>query len=235
MSTIEAYVQQVIGRIAPGVPGRSRIEADLRTHLEERVAAGEPATEAVARMGDPADVARAYLEGVDLALAAPARRLGGFLFDMALGATMVLAVALVFAISSRHSPTGEFPSNWREIPVTISLVGAAFVLGILYFPVLETVFGQTVGKRVFGTAVAREGGEQIGFGQAVLRRLPLLFDFWPVDAAFLFFTKKRQRAFDIVARTVVIETWGGERAWAWTVLAWIPPALLMLAIQLVLH
>lgn len=225
MSTIESYVHAVIDRIAPGVPGRSRIEADLRAHLEERVAAGEPATEAVARMGDPAAVARAYLEGVDLALAAPARRLGGFLFDMALGTTLLFALALMAAVIMRHSPGGELPAEL--FPIAIFMAGAVFVFGLLYFPVLEAVFGQTVGKRVFGTAVSRENGERIGFGAAVLRRLPFLFDFWPVDAAFLFFTKKRQRAFDIVARTVVIETGGGRRAWAWTVLLWVPPALLL--------
>ena len=225
MSTIEAYVQAVVGRIAPGVPGRSRIEADLRAHLEERVAAGEPATEAVARMGNPADVARAYLEGVDLALAPAARRLGGYLFDMALGTTLFFALTLIAAVVIQHSPGGELPAG--QLPILLSLAGAVFVLGLLYFPVLESVFGQTVGKRVFGTAVSRENGERIGFGQAVLRRIPLLFDFWPVDAVFLFFTRKRQRAFDIVARTVVIETGGARRAWAWTVLVWVPPALLL--------
>lgn len=232
MSTIESYVHDVVARIAP-VPMRARIEADLRTHLEERVAAGEPATEAVARMGDPGDVARAYLEGVELTIARPARRLGAFLLDLGLGMTVLCALALVFAAASVAVPEGDL-GNWEQLPIAIFVAGAVFVLALLYFPLLETVFGQTVGKHVFATVVSRETGERIGFGAAVIRRLPFLFDFWPVDAVFLFFTKKRQRAFDIVARTVVVETRGGERAWAWTLLTWVPAALLAVAIQLVL-
>lgn len=234
MSAIESYVHDVVGRIAPGVPGRGRIEADLRTHLEERVAAGEPVVGAVARMGNPEQVARAYLEGAILRYARWTRRLGAFLFDLALGAAVLLATALVIVMILGVEPEVG-PPTLAELPIILPLAGVVFILVLFYFPVLETAFGQTVGKRLFGIAVARDGGERIGFGAAVVRRLPFLFDFWPLDVAFLFFTKKRQRAFDIVARTVVIEAAGGERAWMWTALAWIPPALLVLALQLVLE
>ncbi len=45
---------------------------------------------------------------------------------------------------------------------------------------------------------------QIGCKEAFLRRLPFYFEIWPVDALFIPFTEKRQRAFDIVARTIVV-------------------------------
>jgi uncharacterized RDD family membrane protein YckC len=222
MIAIESYVHDVM----------ARIEADLLVHLGERVASGVSSEEAVARMGDPADVARGYLEGVALVYASPSRRLGAFLLDMALGMTLLLSLALLATLILE--PGAEEPLTMAELPVAVSFVGAAFVLGLLYFPLLETVFGQTVGKRAFDVTVTREDGRRIGFGAAVIRRLPFLFDFWPVDAAFLYFTKKRQRAFDIVARTVVIDAGPAERAWMWVFLGWVPPALLFLALQLVL-
>lgn len=233
MSAIEAYVHEVIGRIAPAVPARGRIEADLRTHLAERVAAGAGESEAVGRMGPPEEVARAYLDGVEFEWARWTRRLGAFLLDVALGATLLLALALVATFALAHGSDGE-PEITLPVAIALWLAAAVvFVLAILYFPVLETLFGQTVGKHVFGIGVAREDGSRVRFGAAVVRRIPILFDFWPVDAVFLFFTQKRQRAFDIVARTVVIESGrGGRRAWAWTALAWIVPVALAVAIGL---
>lgn len=45
----------------------------------------------------------------------------------------------------------------------------------------------------------------IGYREAFLRRLSFYFDFIVLDALFIPFTAKRQRAFDIIARTVVIQ------------------------------
>lgn len=234
MSAIEAYVHEVVGRISPAVPARGRIEADLRTHLAERVAAGAGEGEAVARMGPAGEVARAYLEATELEWAGWSRRLGAFLLDVALGATLVFSLALVVVYALPRGPGGELGTLEPPIGIAVGFAAAVvFVLGILYFPVLEASFGQTVGKRAFGIGVAREDGSRVGLGAATIRRIPLLFDFWPIDAAFLFFTGKRQRAFDIVARTVVVESGrGARRAWLWTALAWIVPALLALAIAL---
>ena len=66
-------------------------------------------------------------------------------------------------------------------------------------------YGQTAGKRWLGLHVVKENGAPIGFKEAFLRRLSFYFDFLVVDAIFIFFTAKRQRAFDMIARTVVIQ------------------------------
>ena len=44
----------------------------------------------------------------------------------------------------------------------------------------------------------------VGYKESVLRRLSFYFNILPVDALFIFFTAKKQRAFDIVARTIVV-------------------------------
>jgi uncharacterized RDD family membrane protein YckC len=228
MNAIDRYVEDVMHRIAPGFPGRHRIEADLRSHLTERVAAGEDSSSAVARMGPPKEVARGFLESVDPPLAGRAERLGAFLFDVGLGALAIASIALLVVVAL--GPHVAFPTSDMPLPLAVALgacAALAFVLGILYFPVLETLFGQTVGKRVFGTFVARDTGERIEFWTAVVRRIPFLFDIWPIDAAFLLFTAHRQRAFDLAARTIVIA--GGRRIghpWGALAMLWIAAMML---------
>jgi uncharacterized RDD family membrane protein YckC len=222
MNEIDRYVEDVMHRIAPGFPGRHRIESDLRSHLAERVAGGENLPSAVARMGHPAEVARGFLESSEPPLASRADRLGGFLFDVGLGALAVASITLVAVVAL--GPYSTTPMSDWPLPLTVALGICAvivFVLVILYFPVLETLFGQTAGKRVFGTFVARETGERVGFWTAVVRRIPFMFDIWPVDAVFLLFTARRQRAFDLAARTIVIK--GGPRigrSWGIVALLW---------------
>jgi uncharacterized RDD family membrane protein YckC len=226
MSATDRYVEEVMHRIAPGFPGRHRIEGDLRNHLAERVAAGEDPPSAVAHMGPPADVARGFLESIEPPLADRADRLGAFLFDVGLGVVAIASIALLAVVALE--PHVAVPATGMPLPLAVALgvcAALAFVLVILYFPVLETLFGQTAGKRVFGTFVARDTGERIGFWTAVVRRIPFMFDIWPVDAAFLLFTARRQRAFDLAARTIVIG--GGRRVgrpWALVALLWIAAA-----------
>jgi hypothetical protein len=75
---------------------------------------------------------------------------------------------------------------------------------LLYFPIQEGRFGQTLGKRLLRLWVLKEDGLPIGYKEAFLRRLSYYFDILPVDALFIPFTAKRQRAFDVVAHTVVV-------------------------------
>jgi uncharacterized RDD family membrane protein YckC len=76
---------------------------------------------------------------------------------------------------------------------------------LLYFPILEGRFGQTVGKRTLGLRVLKENGLPIGYKEAFLRRISYYLEGGLViDALFIPCTQKRQRAFDIVARTIVI-------------------------------
>ncbi|HJU86833.1 MAG TPA: RDD family protein, partial [Gemmatimonadota bacterium] len=149
--------------------------------------------------------------------------LGGFLFDVGLGALAITAIILVAVVAIGPYSTTQMSDLPLPLAVALGLVALiVFVLVILYFPVLETLFGQTAGKRAFGTFVARETGERVGFWTAVVRRIPFLFDIWPIDAAFLLFTARRQRAFDLAAHTIVIE--GGRRIgspWGTVALLWL--------------
>jgi uncharacterized RDD family membrane protein YckC len=224
MSQIDVYVHRVLEHVPAALPQRSRIESDLRSHLAESVEAGRTEAEAVRRMGAPEEVARSFLAEVPLAWAPLPRRTLAFLVDMGVGVGVTALVAgfwaaLVGGLGALSFVGGSWTGwtrgealgmleSWGE-PVTaliLTAVALTFtVASFLYFPVLEHLWGQTLGKWLTGIAVVKETGERVGFGAAVLRRLPLLFNFFLLDAAFAPFTEKKQRAFDMVAKTVVVD------------------------------
>ena len=105
-----------------------------------------------------------------------------------------------------------------------SVDGAAKVVEkIFYFPLLEAHYGRTLGKHLMRIRVVRESGSPIGLGQAFVRRLSFYFDMLWVDALFVFFTDKNQRALDIVAKTVVAQEPGKRTpGWAWVVCLLLP-------------
>ncbi|HEY7471016.1 MAG TPA: RDD family protein [Gemmatimonadota bacterium] len=227
MTAIDRFMEDVAHRIAPGLPGAARFEADLRRHLGERVEAGEDEAGAVARMGSPADVATGFLESVEPPIAAPRERLGAFLFDVGLGAAALTGVAALAAwlLSPRVAIAPAQPPTEIPLPVAIAIGAMAvllFLAAILYFPVFETLFGQTAGKRLFGIVVGKDTGERAGAWAVIVRRIPFLFDIWPFDAAFLLFTARRQRAFDLAAGTIVFRAEGRHirRPWVPLALVW---------------
>jgi uncharacterized RDD family membrane protein YckC len=105
----------------------------------------------------------------------------------------------------------------------VLLVGILFVLGrmlgataalaiwiplyLLYFPVLESSKSRgTLGKNLFGLAVADLEGRQISFARACVRtlaRIPagILFE---VGFLMVAFTKRKQGLHDLIAGTVVV-------------------------------
>jgi uncharacterized RDD family membrane protein YckC len=189
---------------------RARIEADLRAHLQEALAAvpdGSVET-VIARMGSPGEVAAEFMAGVTLHYAGFWRRLAAFAIDTALSVAVVVPLAVLAVVLSNLVPREPQGVDYVVGAILIILVfGAGFaIVGmfLLYFPILEGRFGQTAGKRLLGLRVIKETGAPIGFKEAFLRRVPLYFDIIYLDALFIPFTAKRQRAFDIIARTVVI-------------------------------
>ena len=90
--------------------------------------------------------------------------------------------------------------------ILATVVCALTTVGVVvfYFPILEGRFGRTPGTRLVRLWVLKENGLPIGYKEAFLRRLSYYFEIQPVDALFILFNDRRQRAFDIVARTVVV-------------------------------
>ncbi len=214
MNAINEYARQVMDLIPPAHPERDRIELDLRAHLEETVAEleGSPSA-AFDRMGDPREVALAYLSEIPVRYAGVGRRVLAFFIDMLAGLAVFGTVAgmglLIFgllAVGEELTKTGP-----PEISMAfLIVVGAGFVaslalLSIAYFPLLEWRFGQTLGKYLLGIYVVGEDGLRPSLPATIVRRIPFFLEFFWIDAIVAFFTERNQRAFDLVARTVVVE------------------------------
>lgn len=81
---------------------------------------------------------------------------------------------------------------------------------VIYFPVMESITGQTLGKKILGLRVVTKTGNAISFWQAIKRRIADFLDFGPFGlVAYLTIknTPDHQRVGDLWAKTIVI---GGD-------------------------
>jgi uncharacterized RDD family membrane protein YckC len=219
--TIDGYVGAVERHLPRWLGWRAAMLAELRSHLEDRVAAGESAGVVVSRMEAPEEYAAALVGDVPLESAPLARRLAAFLLDVLLGLPVLLvsvfgSLWLAGALMPALPPDlaalwlqslGDLlaASAWMLLALLLGLIaGSALVLSLVYFPVAEAIWGTTIGKHLLGLCVVTENGTRVTWGKAIIRRIPFYFEFFFLDAIFALFTKRRQRAFDHVARTVVV-------------------------------
>lgn len=208
MNEVDRYVREVLACIHLPAGDERRIEADLRAHFEEALAAGDSVEAAIARMGPPREVAAEFMAQARLRYAGFWRRLVAFLVDLAMIIPIIAVLSVLGIVLSNLVPREPQGTGYviGSILIAFLVATGAVAVGtmLLYFPILEGRFGQTVGKRLLGLRVLKEDGLPIGYKEAFLRRLSFYFDFLVVDAVFIPFTDKKQRAFDIIARTVVV-------------------------------
>ena len=85
-----------------------------------------------------------------------------------------------------------------------------FIGWLIYFPIVESIKGQTVGKMILGLKVVTKNGNSISLGQAFKRHFVDMFDFMFFGVvAFITIknTPDHQRLGDLWAKTIVI---GGD-------------------------
>jgi uncharacterized RDD family membrane protein YckC len=209
IDAVDRYVNEVLHNIHAAPAERQRIQADLRAHLSEAIRSGQPVMQVLDRMGDPQEVACAFMAQVPIHYAPNGRRVAAFALDMLFLITVSGLAAITGVGLGNLVP--QHPVTRIDYFIGILCIGAVIIFAltavgllILYFPLLEGRFERTIGKRLMRLRVMKENGLPIGFKEAFLRRLPFYFEFWPVDGLFIFFTEKHQRGFDIVARTIVV-------------------------------
>ncbi|MDZ4689845.1 RDD family protein [Terricaulis sp.] len=128
------------------------------------------------------------------------RRWAGAWLDLIALAILVcgpfFALALVPALSA-------VPATYFVIPLA--------VLGVLYFPVTEGFWGQSIGKVIAGLKVVDRHGRPPGFGRALVRTLFRLIEVNPLLAGgtlaglVVLFTRRKQRIGDLIAETYVLD------------------------------
>jgi uncharacterized RDD family membrane protein YckC len=121
------------------------------------------------------------------------------------GIYLTFFIVYVYTFGTPNDEGGYTVSGMKGLPV--------FVIWFIYFPIVESIGGQTLGHLVTGTRVIDKSGEPVTLIQTLKRRI---FD--PIDIFFFFGligfitvknSEKHQRVGDLAAGTIVI---GGEDA-----------------------
>ena len=191
------YVSRVLELLPRATPQREQIAMELRGHIEERVSHGQPLEAVLGQLGDPSHLAESYRSAVPLEPAPHFRRIKAKIVDVAasVGVAAVPSALTLFLV-----PTETFP---------MVLAGGLLCAGIgflIYTIVAESRNGQTVGKRLNGLLVVSESGAPISAGQSIVRQLPFALSVIWIDALFALFTDRRQRAFELLSKTRVVQT-----------------------------
>ena len=203
MTTTDDYINRVLSFLPRATPMRAQIAVELRGHIEERVAHGQQVGDVLRQLGDPALLAESYLSAVPLEPAS----------FLARAAAKLLDVALVVALVAPPAALSWFvvPGEWFPFVILAAIITGSF--GFCFYTVLgEYWTGQTLGKRVAGLQVVRESGAPIGFGQAIVRLLPVTLQIFWIDVLFALFTDRHQRAFEMLSKTRVVRASGGRPA-----------------------
>ncbi|MEA2516420.1 MAG: hypothetical protein QOG16_258 [Actinomycetota bacterium] len=213
----ENYLKEFERWTAGPAERRASLSAEFAEHLREAEAAGELGS-TLERLGPPRDAAKAFAAGRELRPAPLGRRIGAFLLDCAIPAVLVVAVIGVGTyLGSEHAGHDLFDwardlaeertPIWGGLQVlAATLIGLAAMWWFLGLTIMEWRYGRTPGKAMTGLRVVSEEGTALSFGQAVVRRLTLVFSgpLQIIDWAFALFDEKRQRAVEKLAHTMVI-------------------------------
>lgn len=195
MTAFDSYVEQVLDRIPHHLPLRDQVAQDLRSTFADRQALGESADEAIRQLGDPTTLAESYLSAVAMTPAPFMARVGAKLLDAVLYCIVLPIPAFIYLRMTFGTDRGP----WNiAVFLMIGLIG----MGLwLLSAVAETRYSRTPGKKLMGLHVVRESGTRIGFGQAIVRQLPVFLNIFWIDALFALFTERHQRAFELLSRT----------------------------------
>jgi uncharacterized RDD family membrane protein YckC len=212
MKPMDRYIDDVMRHVFATQEDQDRLKNDLRSHFVEGEAAGREPRDIILSLGTPEEVAAAFNAEREFRYASFWERLFAFFGDCGI---LLIIILPVLALGLLGGVVGSEPNQlslfWIFVCFLffIALVG----VGIFYFPLFESHYGKTPGKHLMRIRVRRENGALISLGQAFVRRLSFYFDMLWIDALFIPFTDKHQRALDIVAKTVVARE-PGKRAGA---------------------
>jgi len=116
------------------------------------------------------------------------------------GALMNFLINMIFDVT-------KVPTN---IQVNMNMITMGVLLSIVirfaYYLIMEGTIGQSVGKKALRLKVVSDLGGKIGFAEAFVRRVSTIIPVLDIIDAFnIAVSRKKQRIFDIVAKTVVVE------------------------------
>jgi uncharacterized RDD family membrane protein YckC len=196
--TTDQYVQAVLSHMPASMPRREQIGTELRSHIVERLERGMPLEDVLRQLGDPAVLADSYLAEVPLVLPHHGRRILAKIVD-----TVIVILGMVAIAAAAAGSAALVNDEWIWLGIVQGIILGG-ILGSMYTVVAEWRYGTTVGKYLCDLRVVRESGGRISFGQSIVRQLPLFLQVGWVDALFVLFTDRRQRAFELLSKTRVV-------------------------------
>ena len=206
-SVASRYIAEVVRRVVAPSARVESLKADLEGHFEEATANAEEADAVIRRLGTPEEVAASFMADVEMTYAGFWTRLTAFIGDIGICCLPLIPIGTICALAAPVIESGG-PST---SPTSIALIALFALLAIgavgvflLYFPLLEQHYGRTFGKHAMKVRVVTEEGAPISLSAAFIRRLSYFFELIWLDALFVPFNEKKQRAFDMVAKTVVV-------------------------------
>jgi uncharacterized RDD family membrane protein YckC len=124
------------------------------------------------------------------------KRIFGGLIDH--GLVMTMTIIYISSFGHPNEEGGLSVEGVESLPV--------FLFWLIYFPVIEGMTGQTLGKKLMGIRVVTLAGGQITFGTALVRHIFDIIDVsFAVGILVMKSSDKRQRIGDLIAKTVVRE------------------------------
>jgi uncharacterized RDD family membrane protein YckC len=194
--TADDYIARVLEVLPRTLPLRSQIALELSVHIAERVQHGHSMDDVLQQLGDPVVLAESYLAAEPLVAARFGARVLAKLVDL----LTVLVALMPVALAGYWLVPRDFVIPFL---VFVLLLPGSFTFGI-YTALAEYKVGQTLGKHFMNLRVVRESGARISLGQAIVRQLPMFFQFYWVDIMFAVFTDRKQRAFELLSKTRVV-------------------------------
>lgn len=101
----------------------------------------------------------------------------------------------------------SFPSE--DIKLENNTLIIFILITFAYFIVFESLFGWTLGKKIFKLTLVSEKGNRPSISSVIIRNLlrPIDFTaFYLLGFIFVTYTKNSQRVGDLLAKTVVVES-----------------------------
>ncbi|MBC5810302.1 MAG: RDD family protein [Candidatus Eremiobacteraeota bacterium] len=153
-------------------------------------------------------------------LAGLGSRFLAYFIDFAIQIAVVIGAVLFFSWLSSAFPQPAKAAGVSKFATAIvigTLVFALFMLFFGYFIILEWLWGgRTLGKRLMGLRVVRDGGFPLDFTSSVVRNVVRMLEFglgfYVVSAAATILSPFNRRLGDMAAGTIVVRDHRYERA-----------------------
>lgn len=126
---------------------------------------------------------------------------------------IILAILIVWGLASlphgKSAPLSSAEEKWVQSFVIAIVVFFVFTVFFGYFILFEAAWnGQTIGKRLLGIRVVRDGGYPVDFMGSLIRNLvraaEFALGFYALSAIVMLFSDENKRLGDYAAGTIVV-------------------------------